>query len=644
MKNYLEGLNPQQHEAVLHTKGPLLVLAGAGAGKTKVLVSRILHLIEQGVSPENILAITFTNKAAGEMKERVGNTLSSSTELNRPVVGSFYDTGLPFISTFHSLGVYMLRNKGKAIGISPHFKIYDRSDAQSALREGMKKYGISTKEWSPQKIQSIISKQKGANISIEAFERDSLNPVISRIITPLWREYEATLQKENALDFDDLLTKSLLLLENEEIRKHYQKKWGHLHIDEYQDTNPVQYHIAMKLVGDDENIFVVGDGDQTIYTWRGANVHNILNFEKDFPKSKVVLLEQNYRSTKTILRAAQDIIEKNSLRKEKTLFTKNEDGEKIGMIYGYDEADEASSIARTIESLEAGGTPLKDIAVLYRTNFQSRALEEAMITHDIPHHVLGTRFFDRKEIKDMISYIRLGIDPSSISDIKRVINVPRRGIGKVSLLKIVSGKTNELSHKIQAQVKSFFSIVEHISTKIDSTLPSDVVRYVYEESGIKKDLEKETEENKERRENIGELITLATKYDSLPSRDGVMKFLDDIALLSDQDSLEGARHGVRLMTVHASKGLEFDTVFISGLEEGLFPQSRDDASQEEEEEERRLFYVALTRAQKKVFLAHAAMRTIFGSRSYTLPSEFLSDISADLIEEDASEAKTVYLD
>ena len=487
MTIHREGLNPAQKEAVLHQDGPILVLAGAGAGKTKVLVSRIIELIHNGVQPSSILAITFTNKAAGEMRERVCSTLEKSSSLNMPITGSYYDKNTPFVSTFHSLGVYLLRNEGRHIGIPQSFKIYDRSDALSTIRASMKKLGISTKEWSPNKIQSIISKQKGNNASIEDFERDSQNPVIERVITPVWRDYEVTLRKEKSLDFDDLLGKALLLLNNDEVRAKYQNMWKHIHVDEYQDTNSLQYDIVMKLIGKERNIFAVGDPDQTIYSWRQADITNILEFENDFPNSKTVLLEQNYRSTKTILRAAQDVIEKNTLRKEKTLFTENEDGKKISMIYGYDEADEANSIAGSIESLHKEGFPLKEIAILYRTNFQSRALEEAMIAHDIPYHVLGIRFLDRKEIKDMLAYLRLGIDPENVSDIRRVINVPRRGIGKVSLAKIVTGKTAELSAKIRAEVTGFNTIVKAISEKINSTKPSEVMKFIYKTSGIKKD-------------------------------------------------------------------------------------------------------------------------------------------------------------
>ena len=1006
--NHLDGLNEEQKEAVLHQNGPILVLAGAGAGKTKVLVSRIINLIHSGISPENILAITFTNKAAGEMKERVRASMRTNDDLNRPVLGAYYDKSTPFVSTFHSLGVYILRNDGPTIGIPKTFKIYDRGDALSAIRESMKKLGIGTKEWAPSKIQSIISKQKGKNIGIDAFEEDSLNPVISRIVVPIWREYENILQKEKSLDFDDLLGKTLLLLENENIRKKYQTLWQHIHIDEYQDTNPVQYEIAMKLVGKEKNIFVVGDGDQClhpdtkiqttkglvkinkikpgnvivsaagnsnicqqqvtgvmkhkyngdllyiktksgrkinitpdhlvfaslsinsnsfytylmykkskgyrigiaksirsdgqklsiglqirsnqehadkmwvlkvstnkgdaryweyyysykygipslvfstggrkmqttqkqidllfkeipteervtslfkeehllfdyphytpqgttntnsqrgrtnvnlvmfgdkrkslqspwglsrvsintsdmnlkkklfedgfkirkgkrkdwrleisrldyadaeniaqkilnidkhltikrvakileagrldfmpagslrksmsiarydkkslvvdeiieisrkkysgyvydlnventhnyiaegiavhncIYSWRGAEIANILDFENDFPNSKVVKLEKNYRSTKNILRAAQDVIEKNTLRKEKTLFTDNEDGDKISILYAYDEADEANTVAEKIVELQGGGTKFTDIAILYRTNFQSRALEEAMIAHEIPYHLLGTRFFERKEIKDMLAYIRLGVDHESVADIRRVINVPKRGIGKVSLAKIVTGKTAELSPKIQKDVASFYSFVHKISAKIDELKPSELVCFVYEATGIKGEFEKGSDEEKERGDNIGELVTLAVKYDTMAPRDGVMRLLDDVALLSDQDSLEGAKNGVRLMTVHASKGLEFDVVFVTGLEDGLFPQAREDMSIEEEEEERRLFYVAITRAKKKVFLAQASMRTIFGSRTYNLPSKFLEEIGEDVIEtEEVKRIKTVYLD
>ncbi len=635
-EKHLENLNIPQKEAVLHMDGPILVLAGAGAGKTRVIVSRISNLIANGVHPSNILAITFTNKAAGEMRDRV----LSVVKQNSP-----YDTSTPVVSTFHSLGVRILREDGEILGIKRNFIIFDRQDAIRSVKSAMKKVGVSEKQWNPKKIQEIISREKGKAVAPEDYGTDSHFSFVEKVVAPVWREYEKILKEEKALDFDDLLLKPLQIFEKSvDVRKKYQERWKYVHIDEYQDTNAVQYKMAMHLIGDRKNIFVVGDSDQTIYTWRGANIHNILNFEEDFPTAKTVLLEENYRSTKNIIRAAQDIIEKNTLRKEKHLFTNNDEGERVGMIFGLDENDESERVANKISELISLKVPTKEIAILYRTNFQSRALEDAMLRHDIPYHLVGTRFFQRKEIKDMISYIRLALNPDSISDLKRVINTPKRGIGKVTLLKLVSGQSDQLSPKIQKKISDFWEVVSKIKEKIETDTPSNVVRFVYTHSGMQNFLETSSEDDTERAENVKELVTFATKYDEMPSGEGIEKLLEDAALASDQDSLQDSKDGVRLMTVHASKGLEFDYVFITGLEEGLFPQSREDASLEEEEEERRLFYVALTRARKKVFLLHTSGRTIFGQKIYNIPSEFLSDISEELVEDEDEHIATVFLD
>ena len=471
----------------------------------------------------------------------------------------------------------------------------------------------------------------------------------------VWNLYEKQKTKENSLDFDDLLLKATKLLkENKEIRKIYQDKWEYIHVDEYQDTNEVQYLMTKLLSENNKNICVVGDADQNIYSWRGANLKNILNFEKDYPNTKIILLEQNYRSTKNILEAANEIIKKNKYRPDKNLFTDNAEGEKIGLYEAMDENDEADYVAiKIIEILDGGEN---DIAVLYRANFQSRALEEAMLRYNIPYQVLGVKFFERKEIKDTLAYLRAALNPENLSDIKRIINFPTRGIGKVTLVKIFSGQKETLPIKVKIKIDNFYKTLEEIREKIENSKTSEVIKFVVKKSGIENELANGGEEEVERLENIKELATLALKYDSLENGLGVEKLLEDASLASDQDSLinvptkVGTPTGVgaiKLMTVHASKGLEFKYVFITGMEDGLFPHERKNESQREEdsEEERRLFYVALTRAKEKLFLSFANFRTIFGSRQTNTPSEFISDIPADLLEKEgeASGIKTIYL-
>ncbi len=646
MSEHLEGLNPQQKEAVLHTQGPLLVLAGAGAGKTRVIVSRIIHLIHEGVSPNEVLAITFTNKAAKEMKERVEQALSKNTNVNRPVFQSTQAT--PFVSTFHSLGVHILKEHAHTLGLPKYFTILDRSDSISIIKRAMKVHDIDPKQWEPRKIISIISKEKGKGVHAHEYGNSNEFSFVRSVVKPVWNEYEKIKNKEGALDFDDLLVKAVSILQkNPEIKRSYQNRWKYLHIDEYQDTNTIQYTFGQLLLGPANNICVVGDADQSIYTWRGANIQNILDFENDFPNARTVLLEENYRSTQNIIRAAQDIIQKNTLRKEKTLFTNNHEGEKLSALVAIDEAHEGEIIAGHIQNLLDKDVSPQEIAILYRTNFQSRVLEDAMLRNNIPYELLGTRFFDRKEVKDALSYIRLALNPKSITDLTRVINTPRRGIGKATLAKIVLENGPSLTPATQKKVDTFWQIIEEIQQAIESEKPSTIMKTVLEKSGLVESYNSKNEDDKERIDNLKELVSYATRFDDY-GESGVEKMMEEIALVSDQDTLNNEKGGVRLMTVHASKGLEFDYVFITGLEDGLFPQERDDATLEEREEERRLFYVALTRARKKVFLSHASSRIIFGSRNFTVPSEFLLELDEELIENEDVNAhrpiKTIYLD
>ena len=673
--SYEKGLNERQKEAVMCTEGPLLILAGAGAGKTKTLTHRILHLLHKGVDPDSILAITFTNKAAREMRDRLIHLIESDRTLNFPVAQNRF----PFVSTFHSLGVYILRKHADHLGLSKNFTIYDRGDSKSAVKEALQTLGYDPKQYDPGKILSAISRAKGDAETIESFAQKK-SDYYNSIVAQVWEKYEQSLKKDKALDFDDLLQKTVLLLEkSEEVRNWYQQKFTYIHIDEYQDTNAVQYRLAEILSAKHHNIAVVGDIDQAIYGWRGARISNMLRFEKDFAHSTLILLEENYRSTQTILRAANGIIAKNIYRKEKNLFTSNEQGEKISLYTAMDESDEASYIGDSIQTLLRNGVSADEIAILYRANFQSRALEDGCVYRNIPYHVLGTKFFDRKEVKDMLSYIKLALNPDSGADIKRAINTPVRGIGKTTVLKILEGKKDELSDSFKAKVNNFFTIISDIRSNAFHHPPSETVKYALSRSGLEEELKQDDEE--ERIENVRELASLAKRYDEMwhiefqkegphihssPETDLALsqvggtdidvsllpknllrpleKFIEDASLLGEQDTIDDKQSAgprVKLMTVHASKGLEFDYVFITGLEKDLFPHTkmgdRDKSpSPEDAEEERRLFYVALTRARKKLFLTHALIRTIFGSKVFNQVSEFVEDIEEELIDQPQS--------
>lgn len=652
---YLDGLNDQQKEAVAHTEGPLLILAGAGAGKTKTVTYRILHLIKSGVSPKNILAITFTNKAAKEMRERIEKLINEDIGLNLPISQSGQRGEKPFMSTFHSLGVHIIKENSQLLGLPRHFAIFDKSDSKRAIKEAVEEAGLDPKQFEPAKIMNAISKAKGDLETAETFSAKAGNQYFQRIVADIWKRYESILKKEKALDFDDLLLKTVLLLRNnKEVLEHYQTIWKYVHVDEYQDTNKVQYSISKMLAQKSGNICVVGDIDQMIYSWRGADIQNILDFEKDYPDAKVVLLEENYRSTQTILTAANRVIVKNKNRREKNLFTKNGQGEPIGIFGGYDEADEADFIAEKTLELIKKGVEAKEISVLYRANFQSRILEEAFLRAGITYQVLGVRFFERKEVKDILSYLRAALNPDSMADLKRVINVPARGIGKVTILKILAGQRDTLPAATKKKVDEFYTILAAVKEKSESEKPSEIVKFIIKATGIESAFKTSgTEDDLERLENIKELVTLATKYDlEESSQDGMESLLADAALATDQDSLIKSQNAVKLMTVHASKGLEFDYVFISGLEENLFPHKRMGQSDEnmDVEEERRLFYVALTRARKRLFLTYAGMRTIFGSKQMNVPSEFMVEMDDDLIKAEERTGsrktgfKTIYFD
>ena len=620
-------LNPQQRKAVESIEGPLLVLAGAGAGKTRVIAERIRAIILRGAQPESILAITFTNKAAGEMRSRIGPG--------------------PFVSTFHSLGLTLIKENSKLLGYKRTPAIYDRADSLRTMKQALKSAGGGDIE--PRLALAVASRNKGEGITAGMYAEAAVS-WREKKIAEAWLKYEAALREDGAMDFDDLLLRAVQLLEkHQQVREHCHKRWRYLHVDEYQDTNVIQARLAELLVGPEKNICVVGDIDQTIYGWRGAQIENMLLFEKKYG-GEVVVLEENYRSTKAILSAANSLILNNTNRPEKNLFTKNPDGEPISLYIAGDGGDEALFVARKIQELTKAGLtssgevrPAKpqDFAVLYRANFQSRAIEEKLLDAGIPYQVLGTRFFERKEVKDALSFVKAALYETPM-DIARVANVPPRGIGKVTLLKL-------LSHQPAGEkVAVFKKLLARIKERASALAPAELIKFVIRESGMERAYREDKLEGAEHLENLRELVSLASRHETIEP------FLESAALASDQDELKEEKNQVRMMTVHAAKGLEFPYVFIIGLEEGLFPYERDPSTSSGQgtdtkdslEEERRLMYVALTRAQKKLYLSYAMMRTIFGNTDVRTNSQFLDELPAELIVAESPErlGKTIYLD
>ena len=645
---YLDGLNPQQREAVLHTTGPLLVLAGAGSGKTRVITHRIVHLVHQGVAPHNILAVTFTNKAASEMRDRVIGLLQTYPPSDRALLESH-----PTVSTFHALGVRLLREFHEVMGLRRHFVIYDRADSLKAVKRALEKHDYSPKEFEPRKILSTISRAKGDAESLAAF-KSGAESFRQQVTAEVWESYEQFLREDHALDFDDLLVRTLALLSNHPpVLAQLQDRFRYIHVDEYQDTNAVQFKIAKALAGPAQNICVVGDVDQNIYSWRGADIQNVLQFEQHFQNAHTVWLEENYRSSQTIIAASNDIIDKNKNRIAKTVFTKNVEGEPITLYAAMTGVDEAEYIARTIQRLIRDGVEPGEIAILYRTNFQSRALEEACMNADLPYQLLGTKFFDRKEVKDVLSYLRLALNTDSTADLARIANVPTRGLGKVTVLKMIEGKRADITGAALPKVERFEEIMQDIADHARTEPLSKTIAFIIKRTGLETMYKKEgTEEDLARLENMQELVSYAVRFDEEDAEIAVTQFLETVALQSDQDELANNEQGgaVRLMTVHAAKGLEFPYVFITGMEEGLFPHERLDDRGIDHEEERRLFYVALTRAETKVYLTYAHMRTVFGSQRVNVPSSFLDDISTEHVEMDGPSSHdsgyetTVWLD
>lgn len=614
-------LNEKQDEAASYFKGPLLIVAGAGAGKTKTITHRIARMIDSGIPGDSILAVTFTNKAAKEMRERVEIILKKTPQGVRALSESN-----PTIATFHSFCVRVLRAHAHALGLPRNFTIWDKDDGTKCVKDILKQLGIEKDAYEPRAILSRISKEKGRARTLDMFQPHSH---FEETVAVVWRMYAEALAKEHALDFDDLLVRTLIMLrEHESILQQLRTQFRFIIVDEYQDTNLVQFELVKLLAGEEKNICVVGDVDQNIYSWRGASIAHLLEFERVFPGTKVVVLEQNYRSTKTILAAADDIIKKNTHRHEKTVFTENEDGEPIVVYGAYSEKDEARYVAEEAARLIRGRVPAEQIAVLYRANFQSRALEQAFFGAGIPYRVLGTKFFERKEVKDALSYIRAALNPESRVDLARIIGTPPRGIGKGTFARVLEKETGMLPAAAQKKVSAFFELLAHMKKKVETQKTSEALRSILDMSGLIAHFNNaRSEEDAERAGNLRELVSLSTAYDALPAPEGMEKLLEDAALFGEQDSLDEKERAVSLMTIHAAKGLEFDTVFVTGLEEELFPMERSDEDTDEEEE-RRLCYVAITRAKRNLFLTWAQTRLVYGTRSITVASRFLSDIDA----------------
>lgn len=642
------GLNPAQKEAVECLEGPLLIMAGAGSGKTRVLTHRIANLLAHGVSPYSILAITFTNKAAAEMRERVERMIGLGSK----------DI---WLSTFHSFCARLLRREIEATGIyQKNFVIYDTSDTQSVIKKCLKEMNLDDKQYTPSGILGAISNAKNQMMGPGAFGQEArLNGNFhDQKVAEVYTMYQAKLRANNALDFDDLLLVAVSLLEdNEDIRTKYQQRFRYIMVDEYQDTNGAQYKLTQLLAAGHRNICVVGDADQSIYGWRGADMRNIMNFEKDYPEARTIMLEQNYRSTKKILAAANAVIEHNTNRKPKNLWTENTEGEPITTYLAADERDEARFILDSITKQQTiYNTAYGDIAVLYRTNAQSRVLEEAFMRQRVPYTMVGgLKFYERMEIKDIIAYMRVLSNPFDSESLSRIINVPRRGIGDTSLVKLnlfAAGQQKSLFEVIAnpdtldeipgltARTKNplatFATLLLNLMNKQLTASVSELVEAIIDQTGYIEALKadkKKGEENASRIENLKEFIGVARDYEKIDNEASLMGFLEHIALITDQDRSEESDEQVTLMTLHSAKGLEFPVVFIAGMEEGIFPHARTLDSAEELEEERRTCYVGITRAERKLYLTYASLRTIYGQTRISDPSRFLGEIPEEYKEE-----------
>ncbi|OGZ33774.1 MAG: hypothetical protein A2174_02015 [Candidatus Portnoybacteria bacterium RBG_13_41_18] len=637
MSQILDSLNEKQRQAVETIIGPILVVAGPGSGKTKVLTHRVAYLIEQGIAAQNILAVTFTNKAAMEMKERIQKLLAQN-KFAKPDSTKFAVPGhLPTLGTFHSVSSRLLRSEADAIGFKRDFVIFDDKDSLAMIKKVMTDLEISADQFNPQGIQNAISGAKNELTDQEAFSQNA-DGYFQDVVAKVYQAYQTSLKKNNAMDFDDLIMQTAVLFQKQpQILDKYQDKFKYILCDEYQDTNFAQYILIKLLAQKYKNVCAVGDFDQSIYAFRGADFRNILNFEKDYPQAKIVFLEQNYRSTKNILEAAQSIITKNKNRKEKHLWTENEAGHPITLFAAGDEKDEGLFVIKEISRLTNDKKlSFKDFAVLYRTNAQSRAIEEAFLRFGLPYKVVGTvKFYERKEIKDLLSYLRFLQNPDDMLSLERIINVPLRGIGRATNIHKLNanGGTPIISlapRKLLAW-QNFQSAMAEIR-ELAKILPlTQTLKQIIAKIGFEKYLRDGTEQGEMRWENVQELFTVTKKYDALQPQEGISSFLEEVALLSNHDEVETKTDVVNLMTVHCAKGLEFPVVFIAGCEEGLFPHSRAIIDAFEMEEERRLCYVGLTRAKTHLYLTWANQRNLYGSTQINPPSRFLFDIPKHLV-------------
>lgn len=623
------------------TEGPLLILAGAGSGKTKTLAHRIAYLlINKKIAPANILAVTFTNKAAGEMLSRVLKLLGRA-----PQDRLF----MPFLGTFHSICVRILREHAEALGLARSFVIFDGHDSQAAIKQAMRQLSIDEKRYHPSLIKELISSAKNELIDASRYQQLASGPA-QAIAAKVYPLYQKLLREAQALDFDDLLMETVRLWRgNKQILKKWQGQWHYILIDEYQDTNHAQYQFAKLLAAVDKNICVVGDDWQSIYSWRGANFRNILDFERDYPKAKVIKLEQNYRSTQQILSAAQTIISKNKHRSDKTLWTAKTGGLPVQVMPVQNETHEAELIVQAVQDGMASGNPstssghersLSDFAVLYRTNAQSRSLEEAFIRHGLPYRVVGgVRFYERKEIKDVLAYLNFIYQPSNLMAWRRIINLPPRGLGETSLQRLLAwqqqsklslyeaiGKAEAieaLMPRARRALQSFYRLIERLRQASQSNSLPELIELVIKRTGYLDYLNDGSLLAADRIENVQELISVAHEYDEI----GLTGFLEEVALISDIDEYDAKAEAVTLMTLHSAKGLEFPVVFMAGMEEGVFPHSRSLFDQQQLEEERRLCYVGMTRAKEELYLIHAAARLLYGGVMHNPPARFISELT-----------------
>ncbi|MCB1215128.1 MAG: UvrD-helicase domain-containing protein [Deltaproteobacteria bacterium] len=631
----LSTLNPKQQEAVTTTEGPLLIFAGAGSGKTRVLVHRMAYLIqERGVKPWQIFAVTFTNKAAGEMKERVGQLLGQRADSL-------------WISTFHSAGVKILRAHIERLKMSPNFVIFDDSEQQTLIKNCLQELDLNPKIFNPRSMGSKIDGAKNELITPEEFPTDDF---MGERVAKVYALYQKKLEENNALDFGDLLMKTVKLFEeNPDVLKLYTDRFHYLMVDEYQDTNHAQYRLVKLLASDRGNLCVVGDDDQSIYRWRGADVRNILDFHQDFPAAQVIKLEQNYRSTQNILNAAGEIVKGIEGRAQKTLWTENPEGEVLTLCLANTDRHEADFVVGEIQKALEAGTPLNQMAIFYRTNAQSRVLEDSLRRQNIPYVIYGgVRFYDRMEIKDILAYLWVLHNPQDGLHLKRILNVPARGIGKTSVEKLEHLAISQgislfqaLSYADQAGIATktakkllnFVMLLENLKTRLSSQSLSDFVQALMEAIGYLEALKLEnTIESESRLENLEELIRVVEEYESQAVEPSLADFLEQVALVNAVDNLDDRQNSLPMMTLHLAKGLEFDRVFMVGMEEGLLPHSRSLDTPEELDEERRLTYVGMTRARKKLYLSHSERRRLYGGERYQLASRFLDEVPEHLVE------------